>query len=316
MNRYLLAIVAVLLIAVTLGIAQDQINRQERRREMVRGAQPDQRDVHYGDAEKEPWRVLDVYDAEGDGPRPVYLFVHGGGWTIGDKRVGRTTAQSFLDNGITFVSVGYRLEGKDGDDIPWPGNAEDIAAAIGFVIDHAESLNIDPARVTIAGHSAGAHLVAIVAADASFLNAVGHSPDELWSLVAIDGAGYDLAARQRSLEGPMVRRLYAKAFGEDPDVLKAASPLHATQQAAETESAICPRWLIMHAGDREVAEQQGKALRDAVITAGAKAITMHNPDEDHGEAHRSLANADDPELLAILKLIDTGELPDQDDAPE
>ncbi len=290
-----------MLVCVTLVLAQQ--------RRQLGGVQPDKANVKYGD-EATPWRLLDVYSAQADGPRPCAIFVHGGGWTKGDKRVGGVTAKSFTDQGITFISVAYRLEGKDGDDLPWPGNASDIAAAVGYVLDHADDLNIDPTRVTLMGHSAGAHLAAIVATDAAHLQAVDHSPAELWACVPIDGAGYDLM--DRTDDGPVVGRIYEGAFGTDAGVHEAASPTLAARRAATEETAVCPRWLLLHAGRRPASRLQSQALRDAVISADAHAATMHNPDEDHGGAYRSLANADDPELLAIIKLIESGTLPAAD----
>ena len=117
------------------------------------------RDVKYRTADR---HLLDIFTPEGSGsPRPVLVFVHGGAFVGGNKRV---PGSPFYDNialwaarnGMVGVIMTYRLAPAN----PWPAGAEDVAAVVAWVIEHAAAHGGDPARVFLMGHSAGAVHVA------------------------------------------------------------------------------------------------------------------------------------------------------------
>jgi acetyl esterase/lipase len=96
--------------------------------------------------------TLDFWKADGDGPRPLHVHIHGGGWTGGDKKSAHAQAQTFLDEGISFASINYRLSGE----APLPAPVHDAAYAIQFLRSKAEEWNINPDRIALSGGSAGA----------------------------------------------------------------------------------------------------------------------------------------------------------------
>src|SRR6185503_1414165 len=96
---------------------------------------------------------LDFTPAAGQSGAPLVLFVHGGAWSMGDMAMAGHMAVHFHDRGDAFASVDYRLV----PDANPQQQAEDVAAAIARLIADAPRLGIDPARVMIIGHSAGAH---------------------------------------------------------------------------------------------------------------------------------------------------------------
>jgi triacylglycerol lipase len=115
------------------------------------------RDVAYG---SDPLQKLDLYLPEGTATkRPVVLFVHGGGFTRGDKH-----GAFYPDNipawaakqGMVGVSINYRLAPKDA----WPAGAKDLASAIRWVRANAAKYGADPDKIILWGHSAGANHVA------------------------------------------------------------------------------------------------------------------------------------------------------------
>lgn len=116
-------------------------------------------DVAYGPHDR---HRLDVYGPAASGrPAPVLIWVHGGGYTRGDKgggsgwtnaNVGRMAAQA----GWVGVVINYRLAPQN----PWPAGAEDLAAAIAWAKSHAADYDGDPHRIVLAGTSAGAGHVA------------------------------------------------------------------------------------------------------------------------------------------------------------
>ena len=113
------------------------------------------RDLAYG---PDPLQTLDVFspDAKSAKPRPVLLFVHGGGFVRGDKKTTDNMLVWGAWNGMVGVDIDYRLAPKD----PWPAGAEDLKAAIAWTRANIAKYGGDPDHIVIWGHSAGANHVA------------------------------------------------------------------------------------------------------------------------------------------------------------
>ncbi|MDP3072924.1 MAG: alpha/beta hydrolase [Opitutaceae bacterium] len=93
------------------------------------------------------------------GPLPAILLVHGGGWREGRREEQRGIASRFAQAGYIAIPVGYRLTGE----APFPACLDDVVAAARWVRAHAKDYGIDPDRIGALGHSAGAHLVCMLA---------------------------------------------------------------------------------------------------------------------------------------------------------
>ena len=106
-------------------------------------------DVAYG---PHAAQVLDFWQAEGDGPRPLLVYIHGGGWVAGDKKQKSDRFQLFLDRGISYAAINYRLTGE----APLPAPVHDAARAIQFIRSKTEEWNLDKNRIVLTGGSAGA----------------------------------------------------------------------------------------------------------------------------------------------------------------
>lgn len=115
------------------------------------GSVPTESDVAYGPHER---NVLDFWKAEGEGPRPLVIFIHGGGFTGGDKSKWRDSGdlKRLLDNGISCAAINYRFR-KDAaiQDI-----LKDAARAVQFLRTKAAEWNLDKSRFAGFGGSAGA----------------------------------------------------------------------------------------------------------------------------------------------------------------
>lgn len=110
-------------------------------------------DLAYGD---HPLRKLDIYPAAGDGNPPVHIFFHGGYWRAQDKQNFACVAAPLVAAGVTTVVVNYELcPGSTLD-----GVVESALAALGWVSREIARFGGDPGRISLSGHSAGAHLVA------------------------------------------------------------------------------------------------------------------------------------------------------------
>lgn len=112
--------------------------------------------VRYGE---HPRLIMDFWKAKAQGPTPVVIVIHGGGWNGGSKeRLNRfVDARKLLDAGISVAAINYRLM-KHSKDLkpPVKGPLSDAARAVQFVRSMAEKWNIDPSRVAASGGSAGA----------------------------------------------------------------------------------------------------------------------------------------------------------------
>ena len=115
------------------------------------------RNVAYGPHRQQR---LDVIPPSTDPPWPALIFVHGGGWVAGHKAIYTAPCRRLAGEGFCVFNLNYRLAPFT----PWPGQLEDVAAAIGWVQRHATDYGAAPAALALAGDSAGAHLVSLYSA--------------------------------------------------------------------------------------------------------------------------------------------------------
>lgn len=227
-------------------------------------------DLSYG---PDPAQRLDVYRPARARKAPIVVMVHGGGWRIGSKDargvVGHK-AEHALANGRIFVSIDYRLlPGAD----PL-SQAEDVARALAYVQKEAPSWGGDPARVALMGHSAGAHLVALLAAAPDIVRAQGAKP---WrGTVALDSAAYDVDALMRRPHLP----LYDQAFGRDPAYWRRTSP------TLQLRSAPAPMLLVC-SSQRRLSCAQAEGFARRAVALGARA-TVLPVDLNHAQINADL----------------------------
>lgn len=188
-----------------------------------------ERDVAYGPGEKQK---IDVYIPADAHDAPIIVMVHGGAWLYGDKSnrgVVENKVAHWLPRGMIFVSVGYPLV-PDADPVT---QASDVVKAIALVQSKAAAWGGDPSRIVLMGHSAGAHLVALVAADPSIATAAGAKP---WlGTVVLDSAALDLPAIMQRKH----YHFYDRAFGNDPTYWVKASPLQQLKVAPHPMLIVC-----------------------------------------------------------------------------
>src|SRR5262245_1474809 len=171
------------------------------------------KDVAYrtdADADKERHK-LDVYVPKGQKDFPVVMFVHGGSWKSGNKNLYAGVGETFAKTGIGFVICNYRLSPK----VQHPAHVEDVASAFAWTCDHIAEYGGKADSLFVCGHSAGGHLVSLLATDPEYLKAHKHSPADIKGVVAISGV-YLIAP-----VGPLPGR-----FGTDEEGGRKASPVN------------------------------------------------------------------------------------------
>lgn len=240
--------------------------------------------LYYG---KDSLQGIDLWVPEGAKKAPLVLFVHGGGWKRGSKNnaMGRAMPAHMLEQGYAFASIDYRLVPKNTVE----EQAGDVAAALAHVLKRAGSLGIDRTRVVLTGHSAGAHLVALVGTDERYLKKVGLSFADIDGVMPNDGAAYDVAS-QFTMAGPKMKATYEQAFGTDPARQAALSPM---RQAAAPNA---PAFLLLHVQRRDAVDQS-KRLAEALKAGGTAVEVAGFPGEGlrgHMEINRKLGQPDYP----------------------
>lgn len=242
----------------------------------------------------DPLQQLDLWrPVSANSKAPLVLFVHGGGWKRGskDNAASRWAPVHFPGAGYAYAAIDYRL-------VPAATveqQAGDVAQALKALLDRADELGVDRHRVVLMGHSAGAHLVALVGTDERYLKAAGLGFGDIRGIIPNDGAAYDVPAQMK--DGPAImQQTYAQAFGSDSARQRALSP---TLQAAAPNA---PAFLLLHV-QRPDGVRQAQALGKALRAAGTRVEYGSLPGEGlrgHGEINRQLGNPD----YAGTKLVD------------
>ncbi len=138
-------------------------------------------DLAYG---RLPRQQLDVYRPEAaSAPRPVVLFLYGGSWQFGSRGDYRFVGQALASRGLIAMVADYRVW----PEARFPTFVEDAAAAIAWARQNAGRFGGDPARVYLMGHSAGAHIAALLALDERYLAEVGLAPTALAGVIGLAG---------------------------------------------------------------------------------------------------------------------------------
>jgi acetyl esterase/lipase len=273
----------------------------------VTGSAQTEPKVHRGLAYSEPknkFQMLDIFaPAEGKN-HPVVIYIHGGGWHSGDKAEVHNKPKALTERGFVLASINYRLWTP-----PWsksfPGTvtlkheAQDVAKAIRWAHDHARDYGGDPAALIIMGHSAGAHLSALVCTDERYLEAEGLSLANIKGCVLIDGDSYDLPMHVKANAGKKVAATDRERFGAE-NLQKELSPVLHVAKGKHI-----PPFLILHIVDPDHPETQVQAERfaQALRAAGVWAKTHGAAGKDHSTLNNDLGLPDDKPTQAMFEFL-------------
>ncbi|QLC25909.1 alpha/beta hydrolase [Parasphingopyxis algicola] len=242
------ALLTAALLAVALGVflyTADRLILFNRLVPKDAGSERIGQDIAFGDAARQR---LDIYAPEergGDAALPVIVFIHGGGWRAGDKAGYEFAGRALAARGFVTVVPNYRLS----PDVHFPAFVEDGAAALRWVRANIAERGGDPDRIVMVGHSAGAHIAAMLAMDERWL---GADRAAIAGWVGMAGP-YDFLP----LDTPSTRG----AFGRVPD-LAVTQPIN---YAGEGD----PPALLLHgSADDTVKPRQSRRLTARLETAG------------------------------------------------
>jgi acetyl esterase/lipase len=228
----------------------------------------------------------------------VLVFVHGGGWTHGDRaqRAGgaeviRNIGRFFASRGVGAAVISYRLQ----PDVTWRDQVADVGRAVGWVQHAVGRWGGRPEALFLSGHSAGAHLSARFALDPAARAAAGA---DVCGLILVSGAAYDLADAETYALGAD-RDYFEARFREpgDADWERHASvvPLVGPQSA--------PALVVYASGEPAKLRRQSDLLVAAYRRVGAPVEQVVVPGEDHERIVLTLSRDDKTAAPAMLDFI-------------
>ena len=236
--------------------------------------------------------LLDIYEPQGEAPFPVAIYVHGGGWTGGDKANpdDAPVLEMLTKAGFAWFSINYRLAPEH----RWPSCLDDVQTAIRWVKANAANFKGDPSRIALVGYSAGGHLASFAATvvdeTVSVQAVVGYAP--LTDFVQeLPKRGNILGRAQRGLLN-RPQELTLESLG----MLKALSPINYIRPGL-------PPFLLIHGDtDQSVPYEQSLLFQTKLRTNGVRCDLIKLAGAPHRltEWNKHLPNYSD-QVMAWLK---------------
>jgi acetyl esterase/lipase len=208
-------------------------------------------------------QTLDVWRPANAGakPLPVLIFFYGGGWVAGSHDAYGFAARAFARQGFVVVVPDYRKVPA----VRFPAFVDDGAEAVKWTHDHIAAYGGDPARIALAGHSAGSHIAALLALDTRYLGAQGLPRDTIKAVVGLSGP-YDFY--------PWTSPRAVAAF-------KGTQDPRTTQPITYARADAPPMLLVTSSGDTEVEPRNAISLARRLKALGAPATVREYPKLRH-----------------------------------
>jgi acetyl esterase/lipase len=215
------------------------------------------RDVPYG---PDAAQRFDVYAPAQASRAPVIFMVHGGGWAFGDKAASgviENKVKRWVPRGFIVISTNYRLLPK-ADPL---AQTKDVARALAMAQKQAASWGGDRTKFILMGHSAGAHLVALLASSPSL---AANTPVTPWlGAVSLESGALDVVEIMEARHA----RLFDRAFGRDREYWTSVSPFHVLAAPVPPIALVCStrRGSSCRQADRFVAKASALGMRALVL---------------------------------------------------
>jgi acetyl esterase/lipase len=268
---------------------------------------------------------LDLYLPEGRKDYPVVLLVHGGAWIMGDNRccgLYPAVGAFLASRGIGAVLPNYRLS----PEVRHPEHVKDVARAFAWTHKHIARYGGRPDQIFLAGHSAGGHLVALLATDERYLRAEGLTTADIKGVIAVSGVyripegnlgvtlggATPLAFRLDELAPPrgvgwspltalpglpMSLNVFGPAFGNDPQARADASPLQ------HVRPGLPPFVLFSAQKDLPTLPAMAEEFAHALQEHGGQAELITVAERNHNSVMFRAITTNDPVARAMLEFI-------------
>jgi acetyl esterase/lipase len=189
------------------------------------------------------------------------VYIHGGGWSGGDKSAFSRQAAYMATKGFAGACIEYRLSGE----AKYPAAFDDALAAVRWVRAQAKEYHIDPDRIGAAGGSSGGHLVSLL----------GTMKGRIVQAVAAFNPALDLSGLNNPSALKSASQFLGATFAENPGVWGEASPIQHVSKASAS-------FLFLHGdADAVVPYRQSVEMRDRLLAAGVPAELFTAPGANH-----------------------------------
>jgi acetyl esterase/lipase len=286
------------------------------------------RDVVYFEGEKPDTRrhQLDLYVPKGKKDFPVLVLVHGGAWVVGDNRccgLYSSVGLFLASHGIGVALPNYRLSPA----VKHPEHIKDVARAVAWTRAHIGEYGGCPEHLFVAGHSAGGHLVSLLATDERYLQAEGLQTTDIRGVISISGVYCICPGRVTGRLGgsdpealhldamcpfrgdghgmectlgpgiPLSLNLFGPVFGHDPDVRKDASPLTHVRPGL-------PPFLLLNAeNDLPTLPGWAAVFHEALLSQGNESHLLRIDNRNHNSLMFRAIETQDPAAQAMMDFI-------------
>jgi acetyl esterase/lipase len=247
--------------------------------------------------------LLDLYLPDGARDFPTVILVHGGAWVGGDKVLDfiPEVARCFARQGIGVVAPNYRLS-------PFfrhPAHICDVARALAWAHKHIPEYGGRADQLFLLGHSAGGHLVSLLATDDRYLEQVGLCRKDVKGVIAISGV-YQVSDVTLNmliknslvqLDVAVTANPFTPIFGKDTEMAKLASPVTHVREGL-------PPFLIVHAtDDLPTLAQMAEKFHSALTAKNCRTQLLKIPQRNHATVLWNATKPDDPVVVATVGFI-------------
>jgi acetyl esterase/lipase len=270
---------------------------------------------------------IDLYLPKGKKDCPVVVLVHGGAWIVGDNRhygLNASVGEFLASQGIAAALPNYRLS----PGVKHPEHVKDVARAVAWVRGHIAEYGGNPDRLFLAGHSAGGHLVSLLATDEQYLKAEGMTHADIKGVISVSGVyripsgklalslGGDSERGFRLDEVTPLRggggawsnlpalpgvgmniNFFGPAFGNEPEVREQASPIN------HVRTFLPPFLIITAEKDLPTLTEPAGEFHRALLSKGNESEFLHVKKRNHNSVMFSAVSVDDPVAEAMLRFV-------------
>lgn len=262
------------------------------------------KDISYGPLKA---HALDLYQPDVPSKNmPVVLYVHGGGWAIGTKSQVGSKPEGFNKAGFIFISMDYPLV----PDAKVEDQAAAIISAIKWIKGHISEYGGDADNISIMGHSAGGHLVALVGTDESYLKAQKLSFANIKAVIPLDAGTLDVPQHmQHILSGDAafgagiiaerrLKKMFTGAFGSDPAYWESVSPYHYIKNGNAY-----PPFLLLTVADRKDSSGQATAFSKKLNGLGGTSEFYPITERTHRTINKMFGEQGDESFAHTLEFL-------------
>ena len=255
--------------------------------------------------------TLDLFRVDDGQERPLVLLVHGGTWASGDKAgFAAKIVPWWLERGYVAAPVNFRLASKKGQSpvVKPRDQTQDVAAALAWLMKHADKYKIAKTGVVLMGYSSGAHLVALLGTDETILQAAGVDETQVAAAISLDVHAYDVPYALELMVGSVVAKnipIIRHLFGTTETEQLQGSPIHFVGGWAAKALVISvdkdPKVQGTHG---YIVAKAAQRYVDALVKAGHAAKTLHDINETHSSLVGGYGAPGDPTTAAVKEFIE------------